>query len=479
MILVSLLFAVLISVPALLIAGASIFMPSFGKVTLWQVIANIGEPISVLTPQLRLLAYVCFAIGAAVFLIVAAGHYLLVRRYRSAFGGHGVLLVNYCFALFVPVFLYASFEYLDTQLDLRYEIDCLRHRSTLFRDELVQVDPSGVTFPSKKRNLIVIAGESLEESFADGAAFGTNALPRLTEWRRRHGAFGQMHTVHGADHTICALVGMTYGVPRLRTYQDFCLVSYVNYPEILLPSAWDVWLRNGFACKFVKGGSIRFACTDKVFKAVPGVELRDTSSYDEDPDYLKEPDKHPFGVNDEVVIEKHLRRETLELAESDRPFVLVVWTLNTHCPYGWTSAFRPHRHEDQLADAVLQTDAMVGDYLDWVEEQPFAENTSVVVIGDHTLHAALGSVPMDVRRPFNAVSVRGGTRFDGRHDFAAFDFAPTFLELTGAELEDGRFGIGKSLLEKEPTLLDRIGKKKYEDEIRSCGADFRRIAFGW
>jgi len=471
-------FATFFGVAAMICAGIAFVLPLFGDVTIWQVLEYVGAPISLLPPEQRILAVVCYVVGVVVFTVLGVAHFFLTGWFHRRYGNQGVLTLNFFALVFLSEALYATFGYADCYFNLRYEWRTLMTPSPLFADEFQKVDPVNVPF-GKKRNLVVLVGESIEEAFLDGTAYGRNLMPRLADWRQAHACFGEMLPVYGSDHTICSLFGMIYGSPRLQISAIAYSVSFSEYPEAVMPSAWRVWSANGFNCRFVKGGEIEFACTDKVFKAVPEVEVHDFSFYKDDPDYLKEPSKHPFGVNDEVVIAKRLKGETLELARKKAPFVLIAWTLNTHATLGWRSDLIPHRHEKVLVDAVMQADDLIVDYLEWLERQPFAKDTSIVFVGDHIFHGNFESVCNDDRRIVNTFvsdvkPIRRGPRI-----FAAFDLAPTFLELTGAKLRGGRFGIGTSLLGAGPTLLERLGRKRYEDEIRASAADYRRIALGW
>ena len=48
--------------------------------------------------------------------------------------------------------------------------------------------------------------------------------------------------------------------------------------------------------------------------------------------------------------------------------------------------------------------------------------------------------------------------------FASWDFAPTILESMGAVIPDRRFGLGVSLFADRPTLFEKYGREKYEEE---------------
>lgn len=468
------------SVAALVVlAGAALvfFLPTFGEVSLWQVLAYAGSPLTLLSAGQLRVVWLCVGLSVVAFVLVGWAHARILRVFRRRYGKRGAWCVHLSFLVFLGEAAFLVYSYADLRLGIRRELRCLARASDLFRAEFKEVSPDGVVF-GRKRNLVVLVGESIEESFLDGSAFGTNLMPRLTRWRAGHASFGGMTTVDGNEHTVSSLFGLAYGAPRLPVDAAFRWTSFSDYPEVRFPNVFDIWLRNGFTCRFVQGGEIGFACTHKVFAAVPGVEVYDRAAFADDPGYLGEPSKHPYGVHDEVVIAKRLPELTSDLAGCGQPFVLMAWTLNTHGSEGWVSSGTPRCRATVLEDAVRAADDLIVDYLTWLERQPFAKETTVVFLGDHAFHGVFSGLPRHGRTMVTAVANSCGEIRPGRR-FAAFDWAPTFLELTGARLPNGRFGLGTSLLGKRMTLLERIGCDRYETEIRSCGPDYRRSAFGW
>ena len=60
--------------------------------------------------------------------------------------------------------------------------------------------------------------------------------------------------------------------------------------------------------------------------------------------------------------------------------------------------------------------------------------------------------------------------------FTQVDFAPTFLENLGFSCP--ALGFGRSLLNKEPTLVEKFGKKGMEIGIQNNQIDFQKIIGG-
>ena len=62
--------------------------------------------------------------------------------------------------------------------------------------------------------------------------------------------------------------------------------------------------------------------------------------------------------------------------------------------------------------------------------------------------------------------------------FATFDWAPTFLDLIGWRIPEGRMGLGVSLLEPNArTLLERFGAERINLEVRRYDQAFEALAY--
>jgi arylsulfatase A-like enzyme len=148
----------------------------------------------------------------------------------------------------------------------------------------------------------------------------------------------------------------------------------------------------------------------------------------------------PYVTSDKLT---PLAIQTLtEVSKSDRPFFAWFHFMDPHDEYK-SHAESPHfgkRPRDLYDEEVFFADLWIGKLLDFVESQPWAQRTAIVVTADHgeafgehgvTRHAhevweELVRVPLFVYVPGNSPRVIDATR-------GHVDLAPTFLELLGAE----------------------------------------------
>ena len=458
---------------ALSLAAGFWIVRRYGPIPAWVIVSNMFESPSVLpSGDILLLGGSVFA--ALLYGTLVAGVYtMLCRRLGSRNGSFACVAFTVLMALVMSLGSAGAFNRLDGWFSIRHEIACRRVKSDYFAKNFHRVEPASVVFGEHRRNLLVIVSESLEERFAEGALGGENLLPELTEWRRDCFHADTQCQVAGASFTAAALTSMFYGVPRLRLDGSVLRQDSVWYPRFSIPSIWDVFLSHGYAGAYVHGGKWEFASTGRLFPEHGDLRLLGFDDMCDDPDYLVEPEKETYGINDEVMF-KYLKRETERLLEGEKPFVLFCSTINPHCPAGWCSAFVPRGNRGILAESILAQDRMIREFLRWFELQPRAEDTVIVVVGDHFYWGKnfSGRTP---RRVFNAVRVPGATEspFVRPRRFATFDWAPTFVELVGGRLPgDGRFGMGVSLLRDTKSLLEAVPEVEFDDLLQSSHADY-------
>lgn len=448
----------------------------FGPIPAWMIVEHMFESPSAL-PVFDLLCLIAVVSGA--FLtsaVIAAGYVILCRKLRRRYGSWAAVVFALVAFAAMGNAVSGAFDFLDRWFSIRHEIACRRVKSDYFAKNYRRVDPSSVVFDGKRMNLVVVVSESLEERFAEGVLGGENLLPELVRWREGNFHADCQCQIAGASFTSAALTSMFYGIPRLRLDGNVRRQDTERYPRYSVPSIWDVFLTNGYACAYVQGGTFEFASKGRLFPTEGDFRKLGFDDLRGDPRYLAEPSKHFFGVHDEVMFD-YLKRETLRLIAQEKPFVLFGLTMNPHCPDGWLPSSVTIGNRGKLAESIFAQDRMLVDYVRWLERQRRAEDTVVVVLGDHYYWGRTfgGTTP---RRVFNAVRVPGAdaSPFVRSRRFSAVDWAPTFVELAGGKLPgDGHFGMGVSLLRETKTLLEEIDESRFDDEMQSSLADYWKI----
>ena len=113
---------------------------------------------------------------------------------------------------------------------------------------------------------------------------------------------------------------------------------------------------------------------------------------------------------------------------------------------------------------------MIYDFVRWIQEQPFYENTTIILSGDHTTMDPKfmeGSNEEYVRTIYNCIinpavePVRETNR-----EFGTFDMFPTTLAAMGVQIEGDRLGLGTNLFSDKQTLGEMYGFEALDWELQ-------------
>ena len=102
--------------------------------------------------------------------------------------------------------------------------------------------------------------------------------------------------------------------------------------------------------------------------------------------------------------------ELTRLSETGKPFHFAMETADTHAPDGYLSKKAPKPYKDKYANAVRYSQEESYNFIRWIQEQPFYENTTIFIIGDHLSMASEFFEKLDgiedymKRNGFNTVS---------------------------------------------------------------------------
>lgn len=466
---------------ALLFSSACWIFYYFGPVSFWQIAAHCFESpkylpsgaIVVIVLNLLLCAAIAASVGVLIFRL-----FEMSRKRIGRFGGITVVTLS---TIATGLIGYELFWWGDTTFNLRQILANELTPTSLFTDYCRVTSSLAVDTAAKRKNLIVIISESLEQGFAEGLECGENLIPELADWQSHHHRFLGQKQVLGTDYTAGALMSFFYGIPKI-TYVKMCLDRLDgNYPRLAVPSIWDIFLTKGYDCLYCQGGDYEFASKKNLFPVHERMRLIGQTELENDPAYASERGHPFFGVQDKITI-RRFKAELTELSRDERPFAAVLLTLDTHGPYGWVDSSESVHYESRVANSVAVQGRLLAELLDWLSRQPFYANTSVVVVGDHLFWyndraVTNGRVVYNAVKPFDGfVGFDSSSGSFSKHTaFAAFDWAPTLLELAGMEIPDGRFGLGTSLLDKTPTLLEQVGVSGFERLLQGSAYDFQKV----
>ena len=336
-----------------------------------------------------------------------------------------------------------------------------------------------VTFPEKKRNLIYIYLESVEVTFADkakGGAFDYNCIPELTALAEENEDFsgdsGELEggiALPGTTWTMGAMFGMTSGLPLKVSLGNNQMSSQNSFfPDIR--TMGDILAEEGYKQTLLIGSDAAFAGRKLYFTGHGGFRIQDYN-YARDNGLIPQGYKVWWGFEDERLFSQ-ARETLLELAAGDEPFNLTMLTVDTHFPNGYVCDLcREDFENNQYANVFACSSRQTAEFIDWIRQQDFYENTTIVISGDHpTMDKHFcEDVDKDYVRKTYTCYINADAEADpamGRRTYSTLDNFPTTLAALGAKIEGERLGLGTNLFSSVPTLCEEYGYQEVRTELK-------------
>lgn len=470
--------SLLVFIAYVLAATARWLTRKFGAVTIDQILFHLNMPIDA---EEKLIRSYFSNVWLVAFVIAVVFYFVVARRYKNPFGWQRSLQAKRWPAAFVfAVFclIYCGVKIQVQNMWAQYQR--FQQISTYFEDNYVDPRDVKVTFPQKKRNLIVIFMESMDSSHLQSKYhdyFKTNLTPELQKLARENINFsnnddiGGASQVRGTNFTQAGLTAQYCGLPlklpvsspHFRPNNGF-LPEAKCLTEFLKEQGYDQTLVNGMPGSF--GG------LDKFLESHGNIRLMDTHLMRAE--NLLNPEDYSEGikiVKDASLLEIS-KKEIERLAAGDKPFAFTVMTIDTHlgkqffdaahCERKFGRDDKHHRYKNIFSCQSK----LLGEFVDWIKAQPFYENTTVVMLDDHLIMYDIDfSEGMEGKRILNIFLNPAQVPENSKNrTFLSFDIYPTILEAIGAKVDGGRLGLGTSLYRSEPTLAEREGDVRKIDE---------------
>lgn len=408
-------------------------------------------------------AVVCTALSCAVLLVLRR---LPVR---------GVISIVTAIALSMGLLGYAAVD-----VELTDYIYGLFFPTKLFEDEYVDPGTVSITFPEEKRNLVYIMLESMETTYLSeelGGASDVNLIPELYDLARENinfshtDAVGGFHATTGAKWTIGAIVAQTAGIPlKVPAGIDDQQNGY-GKDGVFLPgvtSITNILNDAGYHTSFLCGSDADFGGRRTYFKTHGMDVVYDIFTARRDgivpSDYYVW-----WGMEDKHLFE-YAKRELTAISQQEEPFAFTMLTVDTHHIGGYQCSYCTDEFEETYEQSISCSSRQVLSFINWLKEQPFYENTTVVITGDH-LSMDNGYFQRNVdpaydRMVYNCIlnAPISATNTKNR-EYCSVDLFPTTLAALGCTIEGNRLGLGVNLFSGLPTLAERWGFARFDSEL--------------
>lgn len=362
------------------------------------------------------------------------------------------------------------------------DIDKTSAESDLLEKYYAEPDSLKISAPEKPYNLIWILMESMENTFSDTAHGGEayeNYIPELTQIFEDNigfthsGKFGGGNDMMGSYMTITATFAKATGLP---------LLSRLRLNNKFIPGArslWEILHRYGYENYFIMGTDSRFTMFNW-FLEQHGidhiVDMRTLKSKQDVDEKFRNLRTFEVGLTDRSLYSAS-KHYIDSLSKTGKPFTVSIPTINTHFPYGFYDSQCLEKpastsDEDYYKATLRCSSREVKEFIDWCKAQDFAENTLIVIVGDHLF---MNEFPGKFLAHANQENRKWVTIFlnsvkepkTKQRLFGSIDITPSILEGMGFEIEGHRYGLGASLFSDEKTLLEIFGADSLEAELKA------------
>lgn len=362
-------------------------------------------------------------------------------------------------------------------LDVGTYVENQTTTSDFIQTEYVDPSSTNLTFPETKRNLIYIYCESMEMSYADKANGGSkdeNVIPKLTALAEENEDFSGTdnsvlngaYSMPSTTWTMGGLFAATSGLPlQTDVGRNTMTTQSTFFPGIT--TLGDILQQQGYNQMFACGSPVSFGGRELYFQEHGNYTFHDY-------EYAQENGIIPsgyyvwWGFEDDRLFEM-AKNDVTNLASSGQPFNYTMLTVDTHFEDGYLDDEAENKFDDHYSNVIFNSDKQVTAFVEWCKTQPWYNNTTIVISGDHPTMDSdyMLDIDSDYQRRVYTCYINSVVSVENNVErtYTTFDNFPTTLAAMGVQIEGNRLGLGTNLFSSEQTLTEKYGLDKEKGEL--------------
>ena len=189
-----------------------------------------------------------------------------------------------------------------------------------------------------------------------------------------------------------------------------------------------------------------------------------------------------WGFEDHILYD-YAKKELTKISQQEQPFAFTMLTVDTHHIGGFTCSLCGSNYEESYENAIACASKQLAEFVAWIQAQPFYENTTVIITGDHcSMDKGYFSRNVDeeyTRHVYNCFINAAATPVQTENrQFSALDMFPTTLAALGCTIQGDRLGLGTNLFSALPTLIERFGYEALCNELAKQSAFYENSFYG-
>lgn len=397
-------------------------------------------------------------------------------------------LINIIIMVIPVIIIVFSFYKLSNSIGLIDYIKNLSNTSDFIGENYIEPRQVEINFPEEKRNLIYIFMESMENTFMSyevGGAMEENLIPELTAIADNNISFSNTNsnggpiTTPGTYWTIAAMVSQHMGLPLSLPIDN----NSYNLYETFIPGGYslgDILQANGYNQTLLVGSNAEYGGRKAFYQQHGNYKILDLFSAWADG--IVPNNRSVFWGFEDLYLYEYAKKELENLSAQNEPFNLTMLTVDTHHVEGYYCSLCQNEHDKQYWNVISCASRQLQEFLSWVQQQDFYENTTIVIVGDHCSMATLVKDSIDpsyVRTTYNVfINSAISTENTKNRIFSTMDLFPKTLASLGANINGNRLSLGTNLFSDTPTLLEQYGIEYVMNGLNSRSNKYNSLLWG-
>ena len=344
--------------------------------------------------------------------------------------------------------------------------------SQFIENEYVDAKNVNVEFPEQKRNLIYIYLESMESTYyskENGGISNVSLIPELEKLAKENVSFSSKEKLRGAyslfgtTWTVGAMTAQTLGIPLKIGIDQNGLADFDTFLEGAY-GIGEILEKEGYHNYLMLGSDSEFGGRKNLYEHHGNYEIWDAHPALEEE---KITDRVWWGFNDELLIQ-FAKEKITKLAEEDAPFNFTMLTADTHFENGYKCEDCEEKFDEQYKNVIACSSKKIGEFVKWIKNQSFYENTTIVISGDHLTMQPNFFESEDYDKTVVSIIINPGVQTENvkSRKYSTFDLMPTTLAALGAKIDGNKLALGVNLFSEEQTLIEKYDIDYVETELK-------------
>lgn len=361
----------------------------------------------------------------------------------------------------------------------------MSQKSDFIKNNYITPSKDKINLNNNKRNLIIITVESLEYSLFTKEQNGIWDYELISELHdiledKDTSTFNNkkgMYMLHGASYTTGSIITNRSGIP-VKIGLDRYGYSKNNFMKNNY-TLGDYLKENNYNNEIISGARTSYGGLDYFYKNHGDYKIIDPSTLNDYNYKLKKDDYGKWGFNDKYIFE--IAKDRLEkLSNEEKPFNLELLTIDTHFVDGYVGNYSETKYKRQYENAYATTSKLIKEFIEYVKKQPFYDNTTIVIMGDHlTMQSNFINYNMFKDRTMYFCIINSVNKNDKKDRiFTSLDTYPTIISSIGGIIEEDRLGLGVNLYSNKKTLAEKYGVKELDNELKKKSTYYNKNILG-